>query len=207
MKSTFIILTSLCLSWNAAADSLWKDDISRNPFADKKARFVGDIINVRVQESNIAKRDSKTTSERKGSADANISSFLFGTQAGTSSGSQLGKHKGSYPAMKFANTTSHEGTGKIDNSDSITTRFGARVIDVLPNGNLVIEGIRHASYAGESQTIVLRGSVRAFDIESDNSIYSYQISDMNIRYVSTGVLTAAKDKGWFMKFWDTISPF
>ena len=110
-------------------------------------------------------------------------------------------------AMKFANTTSHAGTGTIDNSDSITTRFSVRVVDVLPNGNLIVEGIRNASYAGESQTIVLRGAVRPFDIESDNTIYSYLLSDLNIRYVSSGVISAAKNKGWFMNFWDKISPF
>ncbi|RZO59330.1 MAG: flagellar basal body L-ring protein, partial [Limisphaerales bacterium] len=42
---------------------------------------------------------------------------------------------------------------------------------------------------------------------ADNSVYSYQVADMNIRYLSSGVVTGAQDKGWFMKFWDTISPF
>jgi len=207
MKNAPIIITSLLLTFSVRADSLWKDDVSRSPFADKKARFVGDILNVRVQESNAAKRAAKTESSRDGSVDASISSFLFGTQAGTSTGSQFGKHKGSYPAMKFSNATSHKGTGTIDNSDSITTRFSVRVVDVLPNGNLILEGIRSASYAGESQTIVLRGAVRPFDIESDNTIYSYLLSDLNIRYVSSGVISSAKDKGWFMNFWDKISPF
>ena len=207
MKNTTILISSLLLTFSVRADSLWKDDVSRSPFADKKARFVGDILNVRVQESNAAKRDAKTESSRTGTADASISSFLFGTQAGTSTGSQFGKHKGSYPAMKFSNATSHAGTGTIDNSDSITARFSVRVVDVLPNGNLIVEGIRNASYAGESQTIVLRGAVRPYDIESDNSIYSYLLSDLNLRYVSSGVISAAKNKGWFMNFWDKISPF
>ena len=207
MKNTAVIISSLLLTFSVRADSLWKDDVSRSPFADKKARFVGDILNIRVQESNAAKRDAKTESSRTGTADASISSFFFGTQVGTSTGSQVGKHKGSYPAMKFSNATSHAGTGTIDNSDSITARFGVRVVDLLPNGNLIVEGIRNASYAGESQTIVLRGAVRPFDIESDNTIYSYLLSDLQIRYVSSGVISSAKDKGWFMNFWDKISPF
>ena len=207
MKNTAVIISSLLLTFSVRADSLWKDDVSRSPFADKKARFVGDILNVRVQESNAAKRDAKTESSRTGTADASISSFFFGTQAGTSTGSQVGKHKGSYPAMKFSNATSHAGTGTIDNSDSITARFGVRVVDLLPNGNLIVEGIRNASYAGESQTIVLRGAVRPFDIQSDNTIYSYLLSDLQIRYVSSGVISSAKNKGWFMNFWDKISPF
>ena len=62
-----------------AADSLWKDDIGRAPVADKKARFVGDILNVRVQESNAAKRDGKTSTERKSDVDASISNLFFTT--------------------------------------------------------------------------------------------------------------------------------
>ena len=204
MKNTTILISSLLLTFSVRADSLWKDDVSRSPFADKKARFVGDILNVRVQESNAAKRAAKTESSRDGSVDASISSFLFGTSTG---GSGALKSGGAYPAMKFSNATSHKGEGTIDNSGSITTRFSVRVVDVLPNGNLIVEGIRNASYAGESQTIVLRGAVRPFDIESDNTIYSYLLSDLHIRYVSSGVISSAKDKGWFMNFWDTISPF
>ena len=204
MKNTTILISSLLLTFSVRADSLWKDDISRSPFADKNARFVGDILNVRVQESNAAKRNAKTESSRTGTADASISSFLFGTSTG---GSGAFKHGGAYPAMQFANATSHAGTGTIDNSDSITARFSVRVVDVLPNGNLIVEGIRNASYAGESQTIVLRGAVRPYDITSDNSIYSYLLSDLNLRYVSSGVISAAKNKGWFMNFWDKISPF
>ena len=205
MKNTTILISSLLLTFCVRADSLGKDNMSRSPFADKTARFVGDILNVRVQESNAAKRDAKTESSRDGSADASISSFLFGTSAG-GNGYPL-KHKGSFPAMKFSNATSHKGTGTVDNSDSITSRFSVRVVDVLPNGNLIVEGIRSASYAGESQTIVLRGAVRPFDIESDNSIYGYLLSDLNLRYVSSGVISTAKDKGWFLNFWDKISPF
>ena len=204
MKNTTILISSLLLTFSVRADSLWKDDVSRSPFADKKARFVGDILNVRVQESNAAKRDAKTETSRDSETDASISSFLFGTSTG---GSGFLKHGGTYPAMKFANATSHAGTGTIDNSDSITARFSVRVVDVLPNGNLIVEGIRNASYAGESQTIVLRGAVRPYDIESDNSIYSYLLSDLNLRFVSSGVISAAKNKGWFMNFWDKISPF
>jgi len=204
IKNTFCLITIAALAGNAWADSLWKDDVSRGVTADKKARFVGDILNVRVQESNTAKRDAKTSTERKGSSDASISSFLFGTAA---AGSSFGLGRGRYPAMKFDNTTKHEGTGKIDNSDSLTARFSVRVIDVLPNGNLVIQGTRQASYGGETQTIILRGAVRPFDVEQDNTIYSYLISDLNIRYLSNGTISKAKDKGWFMNIWDAISPF
>jgi flagellar L-ring protein precursor FlgH len=201
-----ICITSLAFVGLLTADSLWKDDISRGPVADKKARFIGDILNVRVQESNSAKRDGKTSTSRSSAADASISNLFFTTTSATN-GSQLFHHGGAFPAMKFGNTTSHDGSGSIDNSDSLTTRFAVRVADVMPNRNLLVEGIRKTSFGGENQTIILRGTVRADDIAADNSVYSYQIADMHIRYLSEGVVSDAAGKGWFMKFWDKISPF
>jgi len=201
-----ICITSLAFVGLLTADSLWKDDISRGPVADKKARFIGDILNVRVQESNSAKRDGKTSTSRSSTADASISNLFFTTTSATN-GSQLFHHGGAFPAMKFGNTTSHDGSGSIDNSDSLTTRFAVRVADVMPNRNLLVEGIRKTSFGGENQTIILRGTVRADDIAADNSVYSYQIADMHIRYLSEGVVSDAAGKGWFMKFWDKISPF
>ena len=206
MTRTILLINSLVFANYLTADSLWKDDISRGPVADKKARFIGDILNVRVQESNAAKRAGKTATERKSDVDASISNLFFTTTNPTND-SQLFHHKGAFPAMKFANATKHEGSGSIDNSDSLTTRFAVRVVDVMPNRNLLVEGIRQSAYGGETQTIILRGTVRAFDISSDNSVFSYQIADMNIRYLSSGVVSGAKDKGWLMKFWDRISPF
>ena len=79
MKNVTIFIASLLLTFSVRADSLWKDDVSRSPFADKKARFVGDVLNVRVQESNAAKRAAKTETSRDSETDASISSFLFGT--------------------------------------------------------------------------------------------------------------------------------
>ncbi len=206
MARTILLINSLVFASYLTADSLWKDDISRGPVADKKARFIGDILNVRVQESNAAKRAGKTSTERKSDVDASISNLFFTTTNPTND-SQLFHHKGAFPAMKFANATKHEGSGSIDNSDSLTTRFAVRVVDVMPNRNLLVEGIRQSAYGGETQTIILRGTVRAFDIASDNSVFSYQIADMNIRYLSSGVVSGAQDKGWLMKFWDKISPF
>ena len=67
---------------------------------------------------------------------------LFFTTTSATNGSQLFHHGGAFPAMKFGNATTHDGSGSIDNSDSLTTRFAVRVVDVLPNRNMLVEGIR-----------------------------------------------------------------
>ncbi len=82
-----------------------------------------------------------------------------------------------------------------------------RVVDVLPNRTMGVEGLRQTSYGGETQVAILRGTVRPEDISSDNTVYSYLLADLQIRYVNTGVITDAQEKGLFLKFCDKVSPF
>ena len=207
MKYTFTLALTLALAGSALADSLWKDGSSRGPALDKTARAIGDILFVSVSESATVDRDNKSTTSRVGSANAGITSFLFGTQAGATAGSQLGKHQGTYPKMAFDNTTTHEGKGTTKNVDKITAKFGVRVVDVLPNNTMVIEGMRQTSYGGETQIAILRGTVRREDVDSSNMVMSERLADLQIRYVNTGVISDSQNKGWFMNFWDKVSPF
>ena len=82
-----------------------------------------------------------------------------------------------------------------------------RVVDVLPNGNLVIEGKRDTSFGGEHQTIVLRGVVRSYDVTSSNTVLSYNVADATIQIIGRGTVTDTTNKGWFGRIWDKVSPF
>ena len=107
MKNILTITLTLAMTGSVLADSLWKDGASRGPVLDKTAHAIGDILFVSISESATVDRDNKSTTSRVGSANAGITSFLFGTQAGANAGSQLGKHQGSYPKMEFTNTSTH----------------------------------------------------------------------------------------------------
>jgi flagellar L-ring protein precursor FlgH len=114
---------------------------------------------------------------------------------------------GQMPAMKMSGKNDFSGGGQINNSEKITARFAVKVVDVLPNGNLVVEGTRQTSFAGETQDAVLRGVVRSEDVQSNNNVYSFNVADATIRYASHGSVTDAQRKGWFTKVWDKLSPF
>jgi flagellar L-ring protein FlgH len=185
------------------ADSLWKTDASPSSmFADKKARRVGDILTVMVQENNGATRNNTTSTSKTSAVDASIASFLYGPAA-----SGLLTKGGAYPAMNFSDKNTFSGGGQINNQETITAQIAVRVIDVLPNGNLVIEGRKQTSFSGEKQDAILRGTVRFDDISSANSVFSYNIADASIKYVSTGTVTDAQRKGWFNRIWDKVNPF
>ena len=184
------------------ADSLWSAEVRLSLFADKKGHAVGDIITVVVQESSTTKKDSNTKTAKKSSLDAGIDSFLFAPGA-----SKFMTKGGKLPAMKMASNTEFDGGGQIDNSASIVARFGVTVVDVLPNGNLIVEGRRLTSFSQESQTVILRGTVRQYDITPNNTVFSYSLADVSIKFTDSGAISNSQKKGWFGKAWDVLTPF
>jgi flagellar L-ring protein precursor FlgH len=189
-------------SASASADSLWNEQTARPLFADKRATAVGDILTIVVQENQSATKDNSTKTSRKTGVDASLKTFLYSPDA-----SGMLTKNGTMPALKLDSKNEFSGGGAINNSEKIVGRIAARVVEVLPNRNLIIEGSRRTAFAGETQDMVLRGTVRQEDILPNNSVYSYNVADATIRFVSKGNLTDTQRKGWFMRIWDKVAPF
>jgi flagellar L-ring protein FlgH len=185
-----------------AADSLWRDDTVRSMYADKRASAIGDILNIVVQENSTTSKDASTTTSKKSTADMGITSFLYGPGA-----SGLLTKGGQYPALKYNAANDFNGSGQVGSSEKIIARIAVRVMDVLPNRNLVIEGSRQTSFSGETQDVILRGVVRPDDITPANTVYSYNVADVTIRFVAKGAVTDGQKKGWFNKILDKVNPF
>ena len=196
----FVLLLSL--AWPAVAESLWQEGNSRNMAADKRAFAIGDVLSILVQESSTATKDNNTSTARKSSIDAAIDSFFYSPNA-----SRLLTKRGQLPALRLNSNQDFDGSGKINNSERIIARIAVRVVDVLPNQNLVIEGKRQTAFSGESQDVILRGIVRPYDIGANNTVFSYNIADASIKFVSRGTVTDSNRKGWFFRLWEKISPF
>ncbi len=184
------------------AESLWKQDSARSMFSDRRAGAIGDIVTIVVQENQAATKANTTKTARKSSTDASISSFLYAPGA-----SGMLTHNGQMPAMKFGANNSFDGGGQINNSETITARIAVKIIDVLPNRQFLIEGRRQTSFSGEQQEAILRGSIRADDITSGNTVFSYHVADATIQYISKGTVTDSQRKGWFTRAWEKVSPF
>jgi flagellar L-ring protein precursor FlgH len=187
---------------NLSADSLWNPANSRSMAADKKAQAVGDILTILIQENNGATRQNNTTTSKKASVNAAIASFLYSPGA-----SSLLTKKGALPALNYTSDTEFAGGGSINNAETITAQVAVRVVDVLPNGNMVVEGQLRTAFSGEKQDAVVRGTVRPDDVMANNTLYSYNIADATIQFISKGTITDAQRKGWLTKFWDKLTPF
>jgi flagellar L-ring protein precursor FlgH len=193
-----------CSPASAGQGSLWTDSSAqpRSMFADKKAHSIGDIVTIVIQENNGASRNNNTSTAKKGSEDASIASFLYSPTA-----SSLLTKGGVFPAMKYSTTSSFNGGGTINNQETINAQLSVRVIDVLPNGNLVIEGHRQTSFAGEKQDAILRGTIRADDVTPVNTVLSSQVADATIQFINNGVVTDNQRRGWFTTIWQKLTPF
>ena len=202
-RPLFLLAAGLALlPATALPQSLWRDDVSRPMYVDKRGTAVGDILTIVVQENTTANKNNETKTERQSSLSAAITSFLYPQSAGG-----FLAHSGQMPAMAYNSDHKHDGSGAINNSESIVAHVAVRIIDVLPNRNLVIEGKRETSFAGERQTIILRGVVRSDDVAADNTVLSYNVADATIQIIGKGSVTDSTNKGWFNRIWDKLNPF
>ena len=196
------LLAASALALNAQAQSLWKEGATRSMVADKRAGAIGDILTILVQENNTASKDQNTRTSKETGINAAIEAFLYSPDA-----SKLLTHNGKMPAIKLNSKQNFEGGGRISNAEKVSARIAVRVIDILPNNNLVIEGTRQISFSGETQDAILRGVVRVEDIAANNTVFSYNVADATIQIIGKGTVTDSQNKGWFTRLWDKINPF
>ncbi len=196
-----LTLAAVFLIAGARAESLWPA-AGRGPhtsmFADRKAATVGDILTIVVSESVAATNSQSTKSSRDSSVSDAVSGFFYPSVI---------SHKGALPSLSLSGKASNSGGGDISNNQSLTARAAVLVSDVLPNGNLVIEGMRVVTFSGETQYVVLHGLVRSDDIAPDNTIASSNIADARLEFYTEGQLTDAQKRGWFSKLYEKLRPF
>jgi flagellar L-ring protein FlgH len=172
-------------------------------FIDHKARHVGDIVTIHIVENTTADNKASTTTDRNSNLSAGITG-LFNMENKFASANPFFNPFSSVSGSigsKFA------GTGETKRSGALTAYMTARVVDILPNGNLVIEGNREVRVNADNQLITLTGIIRPADVSADNVIQSTYIADARIAYSGKGVLDERQRPGWFTRVLDSIWPF
>ena len=194
--------------------SLWQAGSSLNGmFIDTKARNVGDIVTVRIEESAKATNKANTETERSSNLEAGIEK-LFGLEDWWQN-EILPDVGGSWPKIDpFGNPSikgnlksDFQGDGQTSRSGSLDAFITCRVIAVLPNGNLKIVGTREVMVNFENQMIILSGTIRPRDIAEDNIILSTFVSDAKIAYSGSGVVNDRQRPGWLSNLMNTVWPF
>lgn len=187
---------------NYANGSLWQTS-SGSLMEDLKARRKGDTLTVVILEQASASKEATTGTSRSAAMSAGIPNLLGleTNMTGIRNWMDLSK-------MVSAGTDSkYDGSGSTTRKENLAATITARVMDVLPNGNLLIEGRRNVKVNHEDQIIVLEGTVRPRDITADNLVNSTFIADARISYSGKGVISDRQRPGWLMSALDIIWPF
>ncbi len=163
--------------WPAQGDSLYKD---------KKAFKIGDVLTVNVMESASARHQINTNAKKSSS-----NSISWGSQ-----------HSKGVPFSDFGigGSENFTGGGRSARSGDLTGKITVRVTDVLPNGNLVINGNRVITVNDERQVMEITGIVRPEDVTAENAVLSQLIADAQIKYTGKGAVAEKARLGIISRF-------
>ena len=210
MKFFVKLILLLFLSNTLCGVSLWmkSSNNQRGLYGDKRSFAVGDLITIDVGESSSLAASQNSVRNRQSQIENAVKQFLFAN-------SKMGTHNGGLPTTEIETKTSNQGGGSIANTQDLKGRVSVVVIDVLPNGNLIIEGARMVTFSGESYYAVLKGIVRQEDIgfgfkdglRYRNIISSQFIADAQIEFVSKGSLNDAQKESWYQRLAAILNPF
>jgi flagellar L-ring protein precursor FlgH len=166
-------------------------------FADLRARRVGDVLTIKVIENAEALKSASTKTSRDSSLSASVTSF-FGAPLTVA---------GLKPEAAGSMKNDFEGSGTTQRKDTLVATLTAKVVDVLPQGLLRVEGYREVIINHERQYIILRGVVRPEDVGTDNTVLSSAVADAQIAYSGSGVVSDKQKPGWMGRILDHVWPF
>ncbi|MGJ4947648.1 flagellar basal body L-ring protein FlgH [Bradyrhizobium sp. HKCCYLS20291] len=184
-----------------APNSLWRNG-SRAFFKDQRAHQVGDILTVMVSISDQANFANETQRSRKNSEDSGITDFIGAKTLGTQALKVLPGR-----ILTADGTASSDGKGSIQRQETLQTNVAAVVTQVLPNGNLVVEGKQEIRVNYEIRELIVAGIVRPEDIQSDNTIESSKIAQARISYGGRGQISDVQQPRYGQQVMDILLPF
>ncbi|MCE5244226.1 MAG: flagellar basal body L-ring protein FlgH [Syntrophobacteraceae bacterium] len=189
---------------SAPTGSLWGQSSNGSLFQDLRARKVGDVVTITVSESAKASSAATTTTNKTKSLSGNFSFAGAGAGAAGVANPKGAAVFGPYSG-EFA--SGFKGDASTSKADTMTAYMTATVVDVMPNGNLVIRGSRWTKVNNDMEQIVLEGIVRPTDINRNNSVLSQNIAEAKIFMVGKGPVTQYQKPGWLNQLIDAINPF
>lgn len=199
-----VLVALLLMGTVAQAGSIFKEARANSTglFDDFKAKQVGDVVTILIVESNSASESSQVDTQKEHDFDFSLTN-LFGA------GSKLfpGAEGDTLTAGKFKGSNDFGGKAETKNSGRVTAQLAGVVKEVLPNGNLLIEGRRTIFMNKEQKNIILTGIVRPKDIDSSNTVRSTFIADAAITFEGFGEVTTHSQPGWLSRLLSWIPLF
>jgi flagellar L-ring protein precursor FlgH len=184
-----------------AANSLWRNG-SRAFFKDQRAHQVGDILTVTVNFTDKANIANETQRSRTNKEDTGVNDFI-GAKLLTGDAAKILPGR----VLNADSTSSSDGKGSVQRQENLQTSVAAVVTQLLPNGNLVVEGKQEIRVNFEVRELIVAGIVRPEDIQSDNTIDSSKIAQARIAYGGRGQITDVQQPRYGQQVLDVLLPF
>jgi flagellar L-ring protein precursor FlgH len=178
--------------WNTSPDGL---------LGDKRARTLGDILTVTIEIDDKAEMRNSTKSDREGSVEGSVGAFL-GVENILPPGALKLR-----PEVEMEGAAEFDGTGSTKRNEKLKLRVAATVVEVLPNGHLVIQGDQEVRVNNELRDLQVTGIVRPEDISRYNEIAYDRIAGARILYGGRGQITAVQQPRWGQQATDRYLPF
>jgi flagellar L-ring protein precursor FlgH len=170
---------------------------------DPIAGRIGDLLVIKIDEKDLASHQADTKLDKSDATTygmPNALGFVATLQK---------KFPGVDPAKLFSSTSDQKftGQGAINRQGQVTATLPVRVVDILPSGDLVIEGSKVVMVGAEEHHIYMSGVVRRIDIGEDNTVPSSRIADAEIEYTGQGDISDTQRRGWLARVMSKIWPF
>ncbi len=186
--------------------SLWQEENGRAYlYEDLRAMRAGDILTIKIAEKHKGSKSADTSAERE----STIDNSMGGTGAGFLGipGVKLSSSLRQSLGIDVTAKNKFGGKGATNREDTLTGTLSAVVTEVLPNGDLRIEGHREVTVNSEKQLMTLSGRVRRVDVDTKNQVQSTAIAEAKIEYSGLGVVDDVQRPGWFTRILDWVYPF
>ncbi len=180
----------------AATGSIYQAGASRTLFEDRRARYIGDTMTIAIAETTSASTKSNTNMSRSSSMSASAGPIVGLPGVSLNGMSATGQ-----------TTASLAGKGDAAANNVFTGTITVTVIEVMPNGNLLVSGEKQVSIGAGTEYIRLSGVVNPYFINAANTINSAYVADARIEYKESGVISEAQVLGWLARFFLTFLPF
>lgn len=187
-----------------SSNSLWNDRAGL--FENVQARRVNDLVTIKVSETISGSGTADTASSRASSLDVGVDS-VFGLPLNFNKTNMWGNANTFIPAAKGSAKSEFAGDGSTKRAGTLTGTITAKVVEVLPNGNLVLQARKEITINNEKQILVLRGMIRPEDIALDNTIASSKVADAEVYFVGDGIIQDKQRPGWLVRLLDNVWPF
>jgi len=206
MRVAILVCAVLGISGSLAAADLWQAETlaDGNLYSDQVARRTGDLITILVKETTQVTENQKTETSRENSLGASVNMIpnSAAVKAQTGNGTE-----GRLPAFELGSKKEFEGEGKYTARGEVRATITGRVLDVLDNGNLVIEGRRTVRVNADAKTIIVTGIIRGADIRSDNTVLSEKLHGFQVAIEGEGPMSRAQQEGWLARVFDAVWPW